>query len=271
MGFFGKIAYFFSTLFGGSRKHMKTGAELMKEYPLASAQSSTSQKRMVASEPRMDEPILKDEPRIDEPSTAAVEEQVVADDFDDYKKSLEVGTEPEESSEYESGYNDSSDYDPVQDAYNPFSQETLEKAGTDDDLKDEDEDGEEVVTDQDTGPQPIVKPFSVESEDVKEEAAAEEELSFKDFGAMKQMLRQQNAAEDATRMISLEEIQAEEHVKKSPLHKAIEQQNIKVAKILIDKGAYINDQDSDGLTPMAYAVQANLHEIIELLREQGAE
>ena len=46
--------------------------------------------------------------------------------------------------------------------------------------------------------------------------------------------------------------------------------NIEAIKLLIEKGADINIQDKNGYTPLMYACKYNHTEIIELLLDKGA-
>ena len=59
----------------------------------------------------------------------------------------------------------------------------------------------------------------------------------------------------------------------TPLHKAVESDNIKMAKFLIDSGADVNDKNSliYGHTPLHYAVDRRNIELVKLLIDSGAD
>ena len=58
----------------------------------------------------------------------------------------------------------------------------------------------------------------------------------------------------------------------TPLHYAIFDEDINIIKMLLDKGANVNIKNSEGETPLKYALSISFHrdDIIDLLKKYGA-
>jgi ankyrin repeat protein len=57
----------------------------------------------------------------------------------------------------------------------------------------------------------------------------------------------------------------------TPLHFAVKGRNIQVVRLLLEQGADVNVRTNSGITPSRLASAMELHEIVELLSEYGAE
>jgi len=57
---------------------------------------------------------------------------------------------------------------------------------------------------------------------------------------------------------------------RTPLHRAAERNvSARVAKMLIETGANINQKDKNGITPLGYAVLKKKHKVADYLLSQG--
>ena len=58
--------------------------------------------------------------------------------------------------------------------------------------------------------------------------------------------------------------------KMTPLHVAARNDRVEIAKLLIERGSYVNMRDADGWTPLHYSSVHRLGDMIEVLRSLGA-
>ncbi len=59
-------------------------------------------------------------------------------------------------------------------------------------------------------------------------------------------------------------------LEKTPMHLACERSDLEMVKLLINKGAKVDSEDKEGMTPLFYAVLSKSVEICEYLLEKGA-
>jgi ankyrin repeat protein len=64
--------------------------------------------------------------------------------------------------------------------------------------------------------------------------------------------------------------QDEENFNRTPLHWAVRDRSVEIARMLIDAGADLNVQDKDGWTPLHWAAEYNGADIVRMLIGAGA-